>query len=165
MYYCKLCSAPLGLKASNYFLPFLSVRISAEHKKQWHLLTLKLARNSMKSMWNSCGISKSRLQVAVSALMLKGICSLLLGRMSCWIDCKQLDLGITVLQSVRSVSCIASVLLSWWLYRPCACLCSCEMVLLTFHLYFVGMKNTASYHGDPILCRDNAEARFKIWHA
>lgn len=43
LYDYKLCSALLGLKASNYFLPFLSnVRISAEHTKQWHFLTLRL---------------------------------------------------------------------------------------------------------------------------
>lgn len=74
VHYCKLRSALLSLKASNYFLPFLSnIRISAEHPKQWHFLTLKLAPNSMKSLWNSCSIPESRLEVDVSTLMVKGM--------------------------------------------------------------------------------------------
>lgn len=96
-----------------------------------------------------------------------------------WLNCRECSPNSEVCKVSPFYN---SAFLPWGLYGPCVYLCSCKMMVLTSHLYFVGMKNTRAQRGitviiemqknphqpknklSPGFCKDNAEARCKIRH-
>lgn len=66
------------------------------------------------------------------------------------LDGKCLNSGVTILQLGRLMSCVlcTSFLVMVWMHIY---VCSCKMMQVTFHLYFIGMKSTRAKQAGTVL--------------
>lgn len=146
--------------STNCFSPFFlpDVGTSAEHTKLWHFFHFKTGTKQHEICFGS--LQHLWLQGAACALVLEGICTLLLGLLL-GLNCRECFPNPAVLKSARSVSPITQHSF------PGDCVCLCVQLEddgvnfpppLCWHEKHQG---TASHHGDDRNAKNHTNLRVK----